>query len=212
MMANGKSACRPAKGVARLPAGGDEGRPAGPNEPVHLARLAVAMDGPRHSGTMQAELERIYREHHQGLFSLALAITRRAEQAEDAVHEAFTRLFGRATGPQGDAVAYVFACVRNAAVDQRRRQPAFSGEPIFAAVVSDPAGRLIEAEQQQALRDAVQNLPQPRRELVTLRLYAGLTFQQMADVLGQPLATVASNYRRTLERIKQEFAKQGIGD
>jgi len=152
---------------------------------------------------MQTELERIYREHRQGLFSLALAITRRAEQAEDAIHEAFTRLCGRTAGPQGDVVAYVFACVRNAAVDQRRRQPAYAGEPIFAAVTSDPVGRLIAAEQQQALRDVVESLPEPRRELVTLRLYAGLTFQQIANVLGQPLATVASNYRRTLQQIKR---------
>src|SRR4051795_7972904 len=72
------------------------------------------------------DLEDIYARHRQGLFTLALSITRCAARAEDAVHDAFVRLCrrrsvsapvnGTGTASQPDPVAYVFASVRNAAV------------------------------------------------------------------------------------------------
>jgi RNA polymerase sigma-70 factor (ECF subfamily) len=156
---------------------------------------------------VRQRLERIYRDHRQGLFTLALSITRRPEAAEDAVHDAFVRLWNSPVAPQGDPVAYVFACVRNAALDWRRRRP----EPvelrasIFEDRGADPSVATADQEEAARLRGAVEGLPDDQREAVVLRLYAGLTFQKIADVLGQPLPTVASRYRRALERIKQQW-------
>ena len=69
---------------------------------------------------MTGTIEQIYRLHRKGLYTLALAITRHPESAEDAVHEAIVRLCRSDRSPTGDPVAYVFAAVRNAAVDQKR--------------------------------------------------------------------------------------------
>ena len=69
---------------------------------------------------VQQELERIYRDHRQGLFTLALSITRCPDLAEDAVQDAFTRLWRSEIEPQGDSTAYVFASVRNAALELAR--------------------------------------------------------------------------------------------
>ena len=41
---------------------------------------------------LNERLEQLYREHRQSMFTCALAITRNAPWAEDAVHEAFIRL------------------------------------------------------------------------------------------------------------------------
>lgn len=156
---------------------------------------------------MQKRLEAIYREHRQGLFSLAMSITRRRESAEDAVHDAFVRLWRTAAAPQGDLVAYVYASVRNAAVDRKRRRgerPELV-ETMFAGGLPDPSDCAAEHEQAGRLRRAVEALPDDQREAVVLRAFAGLTFQQMAETLGEPLPTVASRYRRALERIRQRL-------
>ncbi len=154
---------------------------------------------------MRERLESIYREHRQGLFSLALSITRRRDAAEDAVHDAFARLFRSRAVLQGDAVAYVFACVRNAAVDVARRRPpeAALSESLFEADCRTPADAAESGEQTDRLRQALGALPGPQRETVVMRTYAGLTFQQIAEALGEPLPTVASRYRRALERIRR---------
>ena len=66
------------------------------------------------------ELERLYRECGQQLFTCALAITCSPSRAEDAVHDAFCRLLRgqAATGTEAaDLKAYAFRAVRNAAID-----------------------------------------------------------------------------------------------
>ena len=84
---------------------------------------------------MKETLERIYWDHRQGLYTLALAITRRPERAEDAVQDAFARLWTASRRPTGDPVPYVFAAVRNAAA----LEPDDLGQPLGAAF-ADCAG------------------------------------------------------------------------
>jgi RNA polymerase sigma-70 factor (ECF subfamily) len=150
-------------------------------------------------------LDRIWADHGQGLYTLALAIVRCPAGAEDAVQDALARLWRRRGPPSGDAVAYTFAAVRNAALAQRRRRRRESaGAPvsIFNGRAPDPLDDAIGAERDRRIRDGVESLPEAEREAVVLRVYAGLTFEQMAEVLGEPLGTVASRYRRAIERLK----------
>lgn len=151
---------------------------------------------------MHRLLERVYQDHRQGLYTLALAVTRCPGRAEDAVQEAFARLWSRGATPSGDPVAYVYAAVRNAAIDQVRRQPPARPPEvasIYNGLPADPAARAVTAEQHRAVREAVEALPAAQRESVVMKIYGGLTFRQMADALGEPLPTVAARYRRALD-------------
>ncbi len=158
---------------------------------------------------MRQLLERIYGEHRQGLYTLALSIAGSPHRAEDAVHEAFTRLCQRAEKPSGDPVSYVFAAVRNAALDQRRRpgmatvdpQTIFEGSSVSKE--EGPEAAAILTERSKIVRDALAQLPEEQRQAVVLRLYSGLTFQQIADMNNEPLSTIASRYRRALDALRE---------
>ncbi len=141
---------------------------------------------------------------------MALSITRCPELAEDAVHDACARLLRLRASPRTDPVAYVFASVRNAALDLARRRRPSREYPasLFDPRQTDPALSAGETEEQQSARRAVDSLPLRARQVVVLRLYANLTFEQIAETFGEPLATVASRYRRALERIKQSLEKR----
>ena len=157
---------------------------------------------------MRASLERIYRRHRQGLYTLSLSITRCPSRAEDAVQEAFARLWQSGARPSGDPVAYVFAAVRNAAVDQlRHRGPEeFGPDPpvsIFDGRAADPASAAADAERAEAARRAMEALPVDQREVVVMKIYGGLTFEQIAEALGRPVSTAASRYRRALQRLRE---------
>ncbi len=157
---------------------------------------------------MHQAIEHVYWDHRQGLYTLALAITRCPGRAEDAVQEVFARLWSRRERVAGDLVAYIFAAVRNAAIDQVRRGT--RGRPlvpasIFNGLPADPAEVALTEEEHRRVREAVESLPRPQREAIVMRTYAGLTFRQMAEVLDEPLQTVASRYRRALNRIAQRL-------
>lgn len=158
---------------------------------------------------MSSRLEHLYTTHRQGLYTLALTITRAADAAEDAVHEAFVRLCRSGQRAGGDPVAYVFAAVRNAAIDQLRKRGRTDrqGHSIFAAAppadhVARPDQLAAEAERDRLIRAALDALPDATRQVIVMKLYAGLTFDQIAAACGQPLPTIASRYRRGLEKLR----------
>jgi RNA polymerase sigma-70 factor (ECF subfamily) len=155
---------------------------------------------------VRQEIEAIYQQYRQGLYTLALAVTRRGELAEDAIQEAFARLWKFKAPPPGDKVAYVFAAVRNAAIDQLRRQRHRDRQP--QSIYDGHEGPLADAqtsERRDMVRLAVDALGEQQREVVVMKIYGGLTFEQIAKTLDEPLATVASRYRRAMEAIKVQL-------
>jgi len=152
--------------------------------------------------------DHLYRDHQQGLFTLALAITGCTAAAEDAVHEAFCRLIRRGDDAIDDAVAYAYRSVRFAAIDQRRvRRRWVHRESIFADHVNAADHALEQADEDARLREAVEGLPADERETVVLRIYGGLGFQQMSDVLETPMSTINSRYRRALDRLRHALVE-----
>lgn len=170
---------------------------------------------------MSTDLEALYKEHRQGLYTLALAITRNEHRAEDAVHEAFVRMFRRSGGTMNDPAAYVFSSVRNAAIDQVRRDGRRKDRQgsIFDVGESDgveprddrgpagPAAAALDAERQAAVAEALERLSEPQREVIVMKIYGRLTFEQIGEALGERLSTVASRYRRGLGRLEEMLGK-----
>lgn len=153
---------------------------------------------------MGQELADIYARHRQGLYTLALSVTRCPAAAEDAVHEAFARLCGRMAGSgASDLVAYVFSAVRNAAVDQLRRVARNGGDStIFNGRSPSADDQALTDEQERLVIEALETLDPDQREVIVLKVYADLTFAQIAQVVAAPLQTVATRYRRGLERLR----------
>lgn len=151
-------------------------------------------------------LDQIYREHRQQLFTCALAVTRCAARAEDAIQEAFCRLYRLDVQPE-NIKAYVFRAVRNAALDQLRGNPIPTEtmpESIF-----DPRPGPSEAaagqEFQRRAATALMRLSEDERETIVQHLYASLTFRDIAEIREAPLGTVTSWYQRGLAKLRTEL-------
>jgi RNA polymerase sigma-70 factor (ECF subfamily) len=141
-----------------------------------------------------------YVENRQQLYTYAVSITRQREAAEDAIHQAFQQLLRR-----GELVAdlrpYVFRCVRNAALDGLRRAKV-RGDSIFVEE-SVSAGPVAPARfSLRELDESIRQLSPDEQETIVLKVYEGFTFQEMANLRGVPLPTIASWYRRGLEKLK----------
>jgi len=171
----------------------------------------------------QAQLAELYQQHRQGLYTLALSITRSPHRAEDAVQEAFVRLYRRHRPAVGDPASYVFMAVRNASIDQirKRKRDQRAASCIYEEAVSadgreqgpgsssppSPPAAALMGERQEAVKQAVDTLDEQQREVIVMKVYGGLTFDQIGQVLGAPLSTVASRYRRGLVKLEQRLSK-----
>ena len=124
--------------------------------------------------------------------------------AEDLVQEAFIR-FWKSQSQAADPLAYLYQCVRAVAIDvarsnqarEVREANAFASPPLF-----QPATHLEQQERQQQIESAIADLPGEQAEVVTLKIWSGLTFAQIAAVTGLSANTVASRYRYALAALR----------
>jgi RNA polymerase sigma-70 factor (ECF subfamily) len=148
-------------------------------------------------------LDELYRQYRQPLFLTAWNIVRCSSLAEDAVHSAFVRLAELRKAPRGPKL-YAFRAVRNAAVDLSRNRARRREEPIGVEGTSESVGPVSgDKELSIAVSAALNQLDDAAREIVELHLHSGLTFREIASVVEEPLQTVASRYRRALEKLRQ---------
>ena len=152
-------------------------------------------------------LSEIYTQHKQGLFSLAVSVTRNSAEAEDAVQDAFMKLAKKNIVPKGDPVSYVYATVRNAALDRLRKKKRIVDVPEFVfdeekSNEPKPGIELQEQERNFIIRKEIEKLDEPQKEVIIMKLFSGLTFEQISEILQEPLSTVSSRYARTLKSLK----------
>jgi RNA polymerase sigma-70 factor (ECF subfamily) len=147
-----------------------------------------------------ASIKEFYDAHAQALFTYALALTRCPSTAEDVVHEAVCRILGRSALPS-ELRPYAFRCVRNAAIDARRRQRPSEPLGIFDLEQADLTfDRTLCAQVEELLLD----LPADEMETIVLRIYDGLTFREIAEVKRAPANTVASWFRRGVGKLRRK--------
>lgn len=168
---------------------------------------------------MQQWMESFYREHRQGLFTYALSIVGCPQTAEDAIQNAFARLHhGSSLADElrhEKMVPYVFRCVRNCAIDlQRKRQREKRlRESLFkefrpSESNASPADSMLTQERADVLRMAIDGLAEAEREVVVLKVFAGLTFEQAGEMAQTSPKTMATRYRRALIKLEDKLKGQ----
>jgi RNA polymerase sigma-70 factor, ECF subfamily len=132
--------------------------------------------------------------------------------AEDVVQEAFIR-FWRSRRRVADPAAFLFACVRNCALDwQRERSRQSRREEAVARPEEEPlfADSLEQEDRRGAIDAALRRLPENQREVLVMKIWGGLTFPQIAEALHVSANTAASRYRYALEKLRQQLAEEPI--
>lgn len=144
------------------------------------------------------------------LFAYAKSRSGLHEVAADIVQSSFLRLVKRRRRLRKveSPVAYVFQIARNELVRQAKRPANKNSQPLEAAEnVVDSRWRdgVDDADTALAVLDRLDSMA---REIVELKIYGGLTFEEIAAITGQPLGTVATRYRRALESVRDWLEKQ----
>ena len=154
-----------------------------------------------------AEIELLYRQHGPALLLFAQAVTGERARAQDAVQQVFLKLLEKGSlGQVADKKAYLFTCVRNAALNDSKRRdrnaPLDPDSAWFSPPNRDYAG-------EQNLRRALEILPSEQRQVMVLHIWGELTFLQISDLLDLSSNTVASRYRYALAKLRDSmFAKE----
>ena len=162
-------------------------------------------------GVTSENCEEALLPHLDAAYNLARWLTRDARDAEDVVQEAYLRAlkhFGTFKG--GDARPWLLKIVRNTFytwIKHNRVSDAMTPfdeqEDIHVSDAASPEMLLVKEADQRLVRRALKELPTEFLEVILLREFEELSYQQIADTVQIPVGTVMSRLARARGRLAQ---------
>jgi len=146
------------------------------------------------------------------LFATALKMLGDSHEAEEVVQDVFVQIWTKAAtfdATLGSPVHWALGITRNRCIDRIRARQRRSrliddvGEEAQAAVASDAtAVSGLSVEELSHVRSAVRSLPADQRQAIELAFFGGLTHQEIAEQLREPLGTVKARIRRGMLKLR----------
>jgi RNA polymerase sigma-70 factor (ECF subfamily) len=159
------------------------------------------------------------------IYALAYRVIGREEDARDVCQETFLRAYRSINGFRGQAKfsSWLYRIALNLCRDwirRERRSPTVQApEGVDVIEMAAEQGPVESIEDLVSRRDvgrhvavAMQALSDDQRTAIILKEYQGLTFQEIADLLGCPLSTVKTRLYQGLTVLRRELEKQGVVD
>jgi RNA polymerase sigma-70 factor (ECF subfamily) len=168
----------------------------------------------------RASFESLYDRFSRVLFSAALQILNDQREAEDVLQDVFIQIWDKAklyNAARGKPLTWAMTLTRNKAIDRLRStqrryrlkdQVEQETKVTNQSVLKDSAEEVDALEKSRLIRAAVLQLSKEQREAIELAFFSGLTQNEIAQELNQPLGTVKARVRRGMLRLKEIIASR----
>ena len=153
-------------------------------------------------------LRLVYMTYKDALLTLAFSLVHDMNTAEDILHDVFVGFAGCVAELElrTSLRKYLIGSVLNRARDRFRRDKTHAVEPEdlrpAARASMDPEQTAALSEETRRLSEALARLPLEQREVILLRLNAGLRFRQIAEVQKTSVPTVQGRYRYGIDKLR----------
>ena len=178
------------------------------NEPLSdlLSRCALGDRG---------AFARLYELVSPKLYGIAMRLLKQRPQADDALQEAFSKIWYRAGSYRpdlGNPMTWMTSILRNQALDMLaahgRHERLLDRDADYAELEladpgNDPQSEALHCDAAGRLDICMGQLRDRHRQCIAMIYWDGVTYQQLADTLETPLGTVKVWVRRGLEKLKQ---------
>jgi RNA polymerase sigma-70 factor (ECF subfamily) len=153
--------------------------------------------------------EEVVVPHLDAAFNYARWLTRNDADAQDVVQDAYVKALRFFSSLRGDdARAWLLTIVRNTWYGRFARQRGVQPPAVFEERTDtrsddtlDPEALIIQQQTVEAVRRAVEELPADFRDVIVLRELEGLSYKEIATIVGIPIGTVMSRLARGRERL-----------
>jgi RNA polymerase sigma-70 factor, ECF subfamily len=156
-----------------------------------------------------------FAKHGSRLLMFARQQTRTETDAEDVLQDAMVRLWKSdmielsEEGSRDPSLAAAFTHIRRAAIDQARKNIRRANREDRAMEMDEYSdivwfdNTLEQDERSSQIEAALKTLPDYYREVISLKIWGDLTFEEIAETLDIPMNTAASRYRYALEKLRR---------
>ncbi len=165
----------------------------------------------------------IMKRWERKIFALCFGMLNREEDARDAVQETFIAAYRNLKNFRGEAKvsSWLHRIAVNQCLTTKRRvktkredyleDEIENGETLnFADKRATPAQLIEQNEQKTLVRNAVRSLPFELKEVVIMKEFQDLTFQEISETLDLPLSTVKSRLYTALKQLRMKLERVNI--
>lgn len=161
--------------------------------------------------------ELLVEKYHRRLQRLLSRMVRDADEVDDIAQETFIKAYRALPNFRGDAAFYTWLyrigvnTAKNYLVTRKKAMPTISDqafgdddepdERLVAQDISTPETELQSKQVAMAVNQVVEALPEELRTAITLREMEGLSYEEIAELMGCPIGTVRSRIFRAREAI-----------
>lgn len=167
-------------------------------------------------------------KYQQRVFAIAFDVVRSREDAEDIAQESFVKAYLSLPEFKGESSFYtwLYRIAYNMAIDFRRRTVRRGGAPVEfdetrADVVAEAAGSvqnrfgspqelMLRKEESQQIQKVLTEISPEHRAVITLREIEGLSYEEIADVVGVSKGTVMSRLHYARKHLQQGLQALGM--
>ena len=174
--------------------------------------------------------ERAYRtlveKYQRRIYTVAFGILRNQEDAMDVTQDAFVKVHRNLPKFEGTSSFYtwLYRIVVNLCIDRKRRakkainvdyddaishqeQPHQSGPTLASVSIAGPAKELARKELREKMQLALEKLSPDHREILVLREFEGLPYEEIAEILNIAKGTVMSRLFHARTNFKQAISR-----
>lgn len=165
----------------------------------------------------------IVRRWERKIFALCFGMLSREDDARDAAQETFIAAYRNIGSFRGDAKvsSWLHRIAVNQCLTTMRRRKArpedlideeqMASDRVFSVPMEKAPGGLAERNERiEAVRRAVNSLPFELREVVVMKEFEEMTFQEISETLSIPLSTVKSRVYTALRQLRAKLEKRGL--
>jgi len=172
--------------------------------------------GDRRAGEHEADADLLL-QHLDSAYNLARWLVRHDQDAEDVVQEAYLRAFRYSGFRRGNERAWLLTIVRNTAYTWLRKRRAYDLHTEFdedlhsgCSEAANPEQRVMQMADAHHIGRVLSELPVRFREALVLRELEGLSYNEIAEVMGVPRGTVMSMLSRARARFRQAIDRSPL--
>src|SRR6185437_8250432 len=156
----------------------------------------------------------LFEKHKDAVYSIALRYSGDAVIAQDIAQDTFLKLFSAIGSFRGDSnfESWLYRMVVNSCFDQKRKTRRFA--PLLDEVLSllqtpdlSALDEVLQAELSTHVKAVVDSLAPDQRMVVVLRYTQGLSYDEIAEILGCPAGTVASRLNRAHKVLERRLSQ-----
>jgi RNA polymerase sigma-70 factor (ECF subfamily) len=175
------------------------------------------------SGNNPSQLAIDFNEYLDGLYSYAVVLSRNRTEAEDLVQEACLRALRAMERLRSDSniKSWLFTILRNIWLNQLRQSRTASevveldldenSANMAVDTAKDPYATYVSKVEREQVRNAIQQLPLEFREIILLREYEELSYDEITALLDCPVGTVMSRLARARAKLRELLPTGSVG-